>query len=102
MSEENKTSVKDAISIYITPSLLAIISVFLMGVYNDIKDMKTDLEEVKREQHTMKSQFQSDREYHKSDKEAVNKFHEKISENIEFLKEKTNKIELDIAKNKRK
>ena len=100
MTEESKSSVKDAISIYITPFLLTIISFFLIALYQDIKEMKTDIEVVKREQHTMQSQMKMDREYQKSDKIAIDKFQEKMVENIDFLKQKAQELELDIAKTK--
>ena len=98
MSEETKTSVKDAISIYITPFLLTIISFFLVSLYTDFREVKIDIEIIKREQATIKTQMQNDRENIQNDKEAINKFHEKMSENIDYLKLKTQQIELDIAK----
>lgn len=96
MSDTEKNDVKTAISTWLNPILTAIVAFFLMQLYAEFKDVRTNVDEMSKTIIKLELTSEIKAKQEESDKKSLEDFHNKLNTEIEQLKKSINKIDNQI------
>ena len=101
MSETGKQDVKTAIATWISPALITIVGFFLMQLYSDFKEVKTNVDEMSKIVIKLELLQEVNDKQKQSDKEALENFEKNFNKEIDKLKESIKQIDKNINERNR-